>query len=173
MTPLPVAIVALTQELNFETGTTVNYLVLRLPGGGIVRAPVEDDDARRVVAAATNGVLPASATPSPAYAERTQVTWAPPAQEAAQEEDSPYIFGGEDEPVEQKPSSYVAPPPPPPAELVYTSPPRGPDGKILSPPQRTVPRDALGYPIVPRANGVDPQTILGGAHQDEDGVGSV
>lgn len=174
MTPISAEILALTQELNFETGVTTNYLVLRIQGGAIVRAPVGDDDAVKIVASASlEGPPVTAASSAPSY-----IGPQTPRQEAPQEQQDPdvgassdaRVFGGDYQPgATDKPSyDYEEPPPPPPV----VTPPRARGEKIERPPIRSVPRDEMGYPVANR-NGVDVNAHFGGQNADEDGVGSV
>ncbi len=84
----------------------------------------------------------------------------------------------------QPPAAEPPAPAPEPPPLIKAPPPAAPpigqvqwaDGSPIAPsasaPMRTVPKDAMGYPVVSDGQ-VDPGAVVGGVGTDEDGVGSI
>lgn len=166
MKPLVVTVIALTQKLDFETGETKNYLVLRLPSGGSLQASIDDETVKHVALAATqegpNVYAPPPARPAPIPdLPSDSEPWNP----------TPKEFGGDYAGGVELPPEPAAPEPPPQPQAAPSNLFRGDNGKLVVP-SRTVPKDEAGNPIVRTQNGVDPARFVnpGG---DEDGVASV
>lgn len=184
-----------SQDMDFEQGVTVTYLLVRLPSGQTIRAAVDESAAALVIglqvkaAGAPRAVAhPAAQTTTPVdddYAQPPGGDFTP----APAEEDPPtangetvHVFGGQDvlqteekdeedqgSPtiILQGPAAAAAAPVAPARSNVQ----RSPNGKIVVP-SRTVPKNDRGYPIVASA-GANPEELVGGRDPDEDGVGSV
>ena len=130
------------------------------PGGGFTPAPAEEDppgDTMHVFGGQDSPDAPRG--PVPATREEVNVANAEAAMTGTEPED------------EGSPTIVVEGPPATPPGRVRSVVQRLPNGKIIVP-SRTVPKTDRGYPIVANA-GADPQAIVGGRDQDEDGVGSV
>jgi len=55
---LMLAVVGVSQDLDFQSGSMTNFVVLELPDGGPFRAAVDDGVAQAIISAATSGLPP-------------------------------------------------------------------------------------------------------------------
>jgi hypothetical protein len=138
---LSATVVSLSQDMDLETGAMAHFLVLRLPNGKSVRALITDEGAHEIVQLFVQSGGASVSAETPIAFTEGEL----------RPESEGFVFGG----------SMLAPEPAPP------SPPPTPRAARI----RHVPKDEMGYPIVPqpsmRAAGG------GGAASDEDGVDQV
>jgi len=185
-------LLTISQDLSLEDGSITNFLIFRLPNGGIVKALISEDSARSV-AAALNG------SPPPPPMEREEPRQQQPQRRReeprAQNDGSMAIeFGGD---VGEEASGWIGPPGSAPPRVeedeaeepvphheamgadaqarAYREAEKQKKKKRSKQPTRmvNVPMDSHGYPIVPNNGGVDPASVVGGTSgdADEDGVG--
>lgn len=197
-----VKVAGFSQDMDFSDGSVTNFVVLELPTGQTVRAILSDEGARTLIEArASSGPMPGmqpmpAQYPAPPAEAPPQHAFAPPSLgDSAPEEDDEgaFVFGGDgntDAPIFMADPNHVAAPPEMPPQQAAPHPfahndpatqqrlyqqhqadqkKRQKRGPSMG---RTVPKDAMGYPIT-RNGGADPQEVMGqgtGA-VDEDGIG--
>lgn len=180
-------VTGIAQEMDFEENVTRTFLLVELPNGARIRAAIDEDAAAQVVALSvqTKGQpRPALAPPPPSAMQRPAPAAHAPAMSAQNAEqpiddegDDVRVFGGadtDDSPTyeeEGEPEELAPPVQAPAAPPARREPQRDRKGNLVVP-AKTVPKDNAGYPIV-QNGGVDPNDLVGGRDQDEDGVGSV
>lgn len=146
---MQVKIEKVSQDMNVEDGSTTNFLIFRLPNGGLVRSQVDDASMQAIMTCIAGGAATSSPAPSYAPPEASPVGFTP--QEMG-DGTRAHVFGGDDD---------EAPPPPMPSVAPMVA--RAPRA-----PMRTVGADERGYPIVRGQGGAI--STDGGAGADEDGV---
>jgi hypothetical protein len=188
---LDCTIAGVSQDMSLGENVTTTFLVIRLPNGSHIRAAIDDAAAAAVVGLSVAQSGPprsAMRTPSAAldpppppqdtaYISRDDAApelvpmpqaWPEESMRGKAEDDdnAPRIFGGQDGGDEPSPD-YAEPPPP----LAPSPVQKLRNGRVVAP-QKKVPMDGYGYPVV-QSSGVDPATLTSRNNQDEDGVGSV
>lgn len=196
-----VEIAGFSQDMDFKDGSITNFVTLRLPSGGFVKAIVSDDGARQLVEAraALGGMQPPP--PPRAPAPMPAAPHAPPtdlsnlADSSEYEDDGVVVFGGGDSSSPENPPEPFFPggtaESPEPQNAVehpfqHADPvvqqqmyqrhqaeqkKRAKQGPTMG---RTIQKDDMGYPIANgRGGGVDTRDVvgMGNGGSDEDGVG--
>lgn len=200
---LDCVITGISQDMDFEQGLTLTYLVVRLPNGALLKAAVDDGAATEVLAlqAELKGLprpaIRTAPTPSPQQGKSAQA--APAAEPQGEdpvtyeEEEEPqaasaftpaagesvYVFGGQDDTPEEKAAMAEGSP-----TLVVEEP--VPQAPVAAPARSSLQRTPSGKLIAPSRtvpariggypdtkNGVDTDELTTMRDRDEDGVGSV
>ena len=152
---MQVELKAISQEIDFDTGEVTNILTFVTPEGQRFQAITTDaaiEALRGSIGAAPSLPKPPAPTPRTEASGYVAVSASPDA----------VFFGGD------LGSNEPSPPPPPPEPSSRVVPPGKPA------PQRTVPKDEYGYPVV-QGGGVDHRDVVGpGASSvDEDNIPSI
>lgn len=158
MPHIPATIVSLSQDMDLESGSMANFMVLGLPNGKKVRALISDESAQDIVQLSVeqNG----RTIPAPPF--HPEVPAPPPSSDAPPADDT-IFFGGNGAPLIEEPQPL--PPSQPERRTAATI----PAGRR---PQR-VDKDEMGYPVVRMEGAVDPQEVTSARDRDEDGVGQI